>query len=77
MTDPKFIAIDGKPVQWRALLQRRREQLAAVTKGEQRALFGERRPATRARRAANFLHSLQLKTGTAEEPDAESNRAAA
>jgi hypothetical protein len=47
MSNPKFIDIDGKRVLWRDLLTRRREQLAAVAKGEQPALFElkeDRRP---------------------------------
>jgi hypothetical protein len=39
MASPKFIEIDGKRVLWRDLLERRREQLAAVAKSEQPALF--------------------------------------
>ena len=47
MTNPKFIEIDGKRVLWRDLLERRGEQLATVSKGEQPALFElkeDRRP---------------------------------
>ena len=47
MALPKFIDIDGKRVLWRDLLSRRREQLTAVTKCEQPALFAlkeDRRP---------------------------------
>lgn len=47
MTKPKFIEIDGKRVLWKDLLLRRREQLAAVAKSEQPALFelkADRRP---------------------------------
>jgi hypothetical protein len=39
MAAPKFIGIDGKRFVWRDLLQRRREQLAAVAKIEQPVLF--------------------------------------
>jgi len=39
MANPRFIEIDGKRVLWRDLLQRRREQLSAVGKSEQPALF--------------------------------------
>ena len=39
MTGPKFIDIDGKRFVWRELLQRRREQVAAVAKFEQPVLF--------------------------------------
>ena len=39
MANPKFIEIDGKRVLWRDLLLKRREQLAAVAKSEQPALF--------------------------------------
>jgi hypothetical protein len=38
MPAPKFIDIDGKRFRWRELLQRRREQMAAV-KVEQPFLF--------------------------------------
>jgi hypothetical protein len=47
MAKPKFIEIDGKQVLWRDLLERRREQLAAVAKSEQPPLFQlkeDRRP---------------------------------
>ena len=47
MANPKFIEIDGKRVLWRDLVSRRREQLAAVAKSEQPALFElkeDRRP---------------------------------
>ena len=39
MAAPKFIDIDGKLFIWRELLQLRREQVAAVARGEQPALF--------------------------------------
>jgi hypothetical protein len=47
MANPKVIEIDGKRVLWRDLLERRREQLTAVAKSEQPALFElreDRRP---------------------------------
>lgn len=47
MTKPKFIEIDGKRHLWRDLLLKRREQIAAVAKGEPSPLFelkDDRRP---------------------------------
>lgn len=42
MTIPRFIEIDGRRYLWRDLLQRRREQLAAIARAEQPALFALR-----------------------------------
>jgi hypothetical protein len=39
MASPKFVEIEGKRFLWRELLQRRRDQLIAVGKTEQSALF--------------------------------------
>jgi hypothetical protein len=36
---PRFIDIDGKRFLWRELLQRRREQVAAAARVEQRAYY--------------------------------------
>ena len=58
MTHPKFIEIDGKRVLWRDLVSRRREQLAAVAKSEQPALFelkDDRRPIADRTSAGRFL----------------------
>jgi hypothetical protein len=47
MASPKFVEIEGKRFLWRELLQRRRDQLMAVGKTEQPALFElkeDRRP---------------------------------
>jgi hypothetical protein len=58
MAKPKFIEIDGKPVLWRDLLSRRREQLAALAKSEQPALFElreDRRPVADRTAADRYL----------------------
>jgi hypothetical protein len=58
MTHPKFIEIDGKRVLWRDLVSRRREQLAAVAKSEQPALFElkeDRRPIADRTSAGRYL----------------------
>jgi hypothetical protein len=58
MTNPKFIEIDGKRVLWRDLLEKRREQLATVTRGEQPALFElkeDRRPIADRNAAGRYL----------------------
>jgi hypothetical protein len=58
MTYPKFIEIDGKRVLWRELVEKRREQLATVTKGEQPALFElkeDRRPIKGRSAAGRYL----------------------
>jgi hypothetical protein len=58
MTTPKFIDIEGKRVLWRELVKRRREQLAAVAKAEQPALFelkDDRRPIAERSAAGRYL----------------------
>jgi len=58
MTYPTFIEIDGKRVLWREIVQRRREQLKAVAKAVQAALFGLRddtRPARERTAARRYL----------------------
>lgn len=58
MALPKFIDLDGKRVLWRDLLQKRREQLAAVAKTEQPPLFEmkeDHRPITDRSAAGRFL----------------------
>ena len=57
MAIPKFIDIDGRRFAWRDLLQRRREQLVAAAKVEQRALFElkeDRRPASQRSAAGRY-----------------------
>jgi hypothetical protein len=58
MANPKFIEIDGKRVLWRDLVAKRREQLAAVAKSEQPALFElkeDRRPIADRTAAGRYL----------------------
>jgi hypothetical protein len=58
MTNPKFIEIAGKRVLWRDLLEKRREQLVTVSKGEQPALFElkeDRRPIADRSAAGRYL----------------------
>ena len=58
MSLPRFIDIDGKRYLWRDLLQLRRDQLAAIAKAEQPALFELRddsRPAPERSAAGRYL----------------------
>ena len=51
MASPKFVEIEGKRFLWRELLQRRRDQLMAVGKTEQPALFELKEDRSRCLRA--------------------------
>jgi hypothetical protein len=58
MSIPRFIDIDGRRYLWRDVLQRRREQLAAMAKAAQPALFAMRddcRPAAHRTAGGRYL----------------------
>jgi hypothetical protein len=58
---PRFIVIDGKAHLWSDILQRRRDQLAAIRVAEQLALFemiDDHRPASQMTAAGRYNEPL-------------------
>ena len=73
MPASKFIVIDGKPHLWRDLLEKRREQLAAVAKAtEQPTLFVlklDARPLTERKAADRYLQPSLFSLESLQQPD--------